>query len=378
MGSERHRVGMRAAIASVAASLGVLAREIVYTLVPLPDEVRRRPEPRTDLPSEFQPQGPPQIWLDYVASHDPVWFGDYDPTPLAYQQHADAGPTEPEAMSPTPPEPVAEAVPTRKGRRVLPRRRSRAGAVRQRERQAAEPPVFAGPKDREPPEEFTEVTSAPEQSAGPRRSSPRLRLVRRREQQAATPAVLGEPKDREPPEEFREVTLAPEQSAWSGRRSPRPRLVRIAKESAVEVAEPLPPTSALRRAHLAPAVPVHGLQSPLPTEVLPGRRAAPAAASPAQSPTATPMPRISHPPRTQSSGSAPTFTARPPRTATSFAGEIEGLGPDLWPALTDDTDTDSGAAVEDLTVELAGTVPRLWRQLELGQSDPTITQQRRR
>jgi hypothetical protein len=89
------------------------------------------------------------------------------------------------------------------------------------------------------------------------------------------------------------------------------------------------------------------------------------------------MPRISTAQRTQSIGPAPTSSARLPHTATSFAAEIEGLGPDRWPALIDDTDAD-GAAVEDLSVELAGTVPRLWRQLELSQSDPTITQQRRR
>jgi hypothetical protein len=120
MPTERQWVGIRAAIASVAASLKVLAREIVHMLARPPQEVRRVSEPASSVPKEFQRQGPPQIWVDYVTSHDPVWFSGDDPTGLTYRQDSEVKTDEPDAH--------IQAPPTTRGLDV-PRPRSILGSV---------------------------------------------------------------------------------------------------------------------------------------------------------------------------------------------------------------------------------------------------------
>ena len=62
--------------------------------------------------------------------------------------------------------------------------------------------------------------------------------------------------------------------------------------------------------------------------------------------------------------------------AQAASGPFADVPTDPWPPLLDMDEPD--ASVERLPVELAGTVPRLWRQLELGLRDPTIASQRRR
>lgn len=94
----RSRIGLRTALVELAASVGVLLREIRYAgeirypaeikhggqikrangLRPGGADQRLRPASPAGNPLIFEKSGPPQGWLDYVAAHDPVWIGDHD------------------------------------------------------------------------------------------------------------------------------------------------------------------------------------------------------------------------------------------------------------------------------------------------------------
>lgn len=81
-GQFARRIGVRAALAQVADSLGVLARELATTTLEAGlRAVDRRPEPEHPAGSPRSSSvesGPPQAWLDYVEARDPVWIGGGD------------------------------------------------------------------------------------------------------------------------------------------------------------------------------------------------------------------------------------------------------------------------------------------------------------
>jgi hypothetical protein len=349
MRTERQRVGIRAALASVVAALRVLASEILGMLARPRRELCRVPDPASSLPKEFQPQGPPQIWVDYVASHNAVWFSDDNLTDLAYQQDS--------------------------------------AAKKDKSDPGVQPPVNSRGVDR-PRRRFVIVSNVgaqvgrePDEPNPVRGQSRRARLVK---------------IDERPGSERVEPPLARNQTSGRPRLVP-PRAIPTlntaspSADNAEPRARPAKARAARRHPALQPTIETHSVGA-VQSRFLGGNlllRAASARrlASPLtknaavvdqtdpsviQPPTVGPPPAA---PPTERMATAPVFPATPLRTISfDTAGKNPGSG--LWPALIEPDADDAG--VDGIPVEFAGTVPRLWRQLELGQADPTITQQRRR
>lgn len=362
-------IGLRAATRRVVASLGQLVRELGYLVRP-PLTAAAEPTPPEAPPAgrpsraDFEPQGPPEAWLAYVAAHDPVWFSETEPAAESDEARA-AGPrpeaetdpreasrlvTGPDAMPgwTSGPPGGSETDPARPARRAEPPRGSRAepaggGLLAPSARPAR--PARARP---------ARARLAPGRQGGTGRDDP----ARPRWEADPGPAPAARTPDPAPPS--LQLPLPPSSPpafrAAPRRRGPRLR-VGEADPSVPAAAQPVPYRPAAESP--PPAAGPDRLPDPAARTERPHRAAETSRVRPEQGPAAD---------RTARTPARPESVPALPRDPVTER--------DRWPALppppSEETDPDR------LPVALEATVPRLWRQLESGGDDPLIAQQRRR